>query len=79
METYVVNPKWYDPLIGRRPPLQDRKVTKGFMTTIKKMYDLQKRPHIYNLNLLNFHVGKLSLTNIITQNLSFGCGRIVPR
>ena len=38
MESYAVNPKWYDPTTGRRPPSQDRGVVKGFMTAIKKIY-----------------------------------------
>ena len=42
MAAYAVNPKWYDPSTGRRPPSQDREVVKGFMATVKKMYGSTK-------------------------------------
>eukprot|EP00253_Pinus_taeda_P035891 PITA_35891 len=38
MAAYVVNPKWYDPTTGRRPPSQDREVFKGFLNAVKKIY-----------------------------------------
>ena len=38
MAAYAVNPKWYDPSTGRRPPSQDKELVKGFMTAVKKNY-----------------------------------------
>ena len=38
MAAYAMNPKWYDPSTGRRPPSQDREEVKGFMIAIKKIY-----------------------------------------
>jgi hypothetical protein len=52
METYVINPKWYDSTSRRGPPSQDRWVVKRFMN-VKKLMVIQKRGLRYILSLSN--------------------------
>ena len=65
MVAYAMNPKWYDPSTGRRPPSQDREVVKAFMTTVEKFMVLQKRPLKQEANFPNFHVGEVSLPHML--------------